>query len=47
MVYIRDSRAKFGRKPQRRGLMQIFRHKLEVKNGMNAKTCSGTEYGLS
>ena len=29
------------------GLIQVFRHKLEVKNGMNVKTCSAAEYGLS
>jgi hypothetical protein len=32
--------------PKGEGLILIFRHKLEVKNGMNVKTCSATEYGL-
>jgi hypothetical protein len=34
--------------PKGEGLIPIFRHKLEDKNGMNVKTCTSsvTEYGL-
>ena len=48
VVCIRDLNAKIlvgNRKGE--GLIQIFRHRLEVENGMNVKTLSATEYGLS